>query len=216
MRSSKDRFSLVVPGFSRARLEAGTTTARARSETGRRRCAALLTLVLVAVPVHAQITRDEALALAYPGAQIKAERVFLTEAQQKKAAALAGVEVPSLLIARYVATKDGRLSGRAYLDTHVVRSKRESLLISLDANGTVKRIDVTAFLEPPEYRAKDAWLGQFGGKPLTDDLQVQRAIRPMAGATLTARATTDAVRRVLAIDRVLAETPPAAVLARPD
>jgi hypothetical protein len=173
-------------------------------------------LVLVGAPLHAQITRDEALALAFPGASIQAERIFLTDAQQKKAAAIAGTDVPSLLIARYVARKDGRFAGRAYVDTHVVRTKRESLLISLEPNGSVKRIDVTAFLEPPEYRAKDAWLGQFGGKPLTDDLQVQRAIRPMAGATLTARATTDAVRRVLAIDRVLAETPPAAVLARPD
>lgn len=176
----------------------------------------LVLVAAVAAPAHAQITREEALALAYPGAQIRADRVFLTEAQQKEAAALAGVDVPSLLIARYVAAKDRAIVGRAYLDTHVVRAKRESLLIALEANGAVKRIDVTAFLEPREYRARDAWLGQFAGKVLTNDLQLQRAIRPMAGATLTARATTDAVRRVLAIDRVLADTRPAAVLARPD
>lgn len=176
----------------------------------------VLLLVLVAAPAHAQITRDEAVALAYPGASIQAERIFLTEAQRKKAAALAGVDVPSVLIARYLAKKDATSIGRAYVDTHVVRTKRESLLISLDARGTVKRIDVTAFLEPPEYRASDAWLGQFAGKALTNDLQLQRAIRPMAGATLTARTTTEAVRRVLAIDRVLTESPPAAGLARPD
>lgn len=172
---------------------------------GPRGCAALLVgLLFVAAPVYAQITRDEALALAFPGASIRADRIFLTEAQQKKAAALAGAEIPSLLVARYVATKDGKEVGRAYVDTHVVRTKKESLLISLDAEGRVRRIDVTAFLEPPEFRARDAWLGQFGGKPISDDLQLQRAIRPMAGATLTARATTQAVRRVLAIDRVLA------------
>ena len=32
---------------------------------------------------------------------------------------------------------------------------------------------------------------------------MRRRIRPIAGASLTARAVTDAVRRVLAIDRVL-------------
>ncbi|MBI3262247.1 MAG: FMN-binding protein [Acidobacteria bacterium] len=159
--------------------------------------------MLCSVPIQAQVTREEALALAFPGATIRAERVFLTEAQQKRVAALAGVDVPSILIARYVASRDGRVIGRAYLDTHIVRTKRESVLISLDASGLVKRIDVTAFLEPPEYRARDAWLGQFGGRALGEDLQLQRAIRPMAGATLTARATTDAVRRVLAVDRVL-------------
>jgi hypothetical protein len=32
---------------------------------------------------------------------------------------------------------------------------------------------------------------------------LKRAIRPVTGATLTAHATTDAARRVLALDRVL-------------
>jgi electron transport complex protein RnfG len=149
------------------------------------------------------ITRDEALAAAFPGATIRAERVFLTRAQLDEAAALAGVDIPSALVARYVALRDDRTVGRAYVDTHVVRTKRETLLVSLDAQGRVVRVEVTAFLEPPEYRAPAAWLGQYRGRALDDDLRLQRAIRPLAGATLTARAATDAVRRVLAIDRVL-------------
>ncbi|MBI2222822.1 MAG: FMN-binding protein [Acidobacteria bacterium] len=153
----------------------------------------------------AGITRDEALAAAFPGAVIKAEQVFLTAEQQRQAASLAGVGVPSALVARYVATKDGQAVGRAYVDTHVVRTKKESLLISLDAGGRVKRIDVTAFLEPPEYRAPHAWAKQHQGRPLDDDLRLHRAIRPIAGATLTARAVTEAVRRVLAIDGVLSK-----------
>ena len=79
-------------------------------------------------------------------------------------------------------------------------------LISLDADGSLKRIDVTAFLEPPEYRASDRWLRQYNGHLLTDDVMVQRAIRPIAGATLTAGATNAAVRRVLATDSVLEGT----------
>ena len=115
----------------------------------------------------------------------------------------ADTDVPTALVARYVATKDGKVVGRAYVDTHVVRTKRESLLISLDPEGLVMRIDVTAFQEPPDYRAPDAWLRQFRGRALGDDLAVNRAIRPIAGATLTAREVTNAVRRVLAIDAVL-------------
>lgn len=149
------------------------------------------------------ITRDEALAAAFPGAELRAEQIFLTEAQQKEAQARSGEEVPSPLIARYTATRDGKLIGRAYVDTHTVRTKRESLLISLDDRGRVQRIDVTAFLEPAEYRAPEAWLRQYEGRALDDDLAVNRAIRPIAGATLTARATNAAVRRVLAIDEIL-------------
>jgi hypothetical protein len=62
---------------------------------------------------------------------------------------------------------------------------------------------VTAFLEPPDYLASERWLRQYARRRLDDDLALQRAIRPIAGATLTANATNAAVRRVLAIDRIL-------------
>jgi hypothetical protein len=155
------------------------------------------------VSVQAQITREEALAAVYPGASIRAERVFLTPAQQKQALTLADADVASALVARYIASRDGRVVGRAYVDTHVVRTKKESLLVSLDQDGKVVRVDVTAFFEPTEYRASEAWLRQYRDRTLTDDVAVNRAIRPIAGATLTARAANDAVRRVLAIDSVL-------------
>ncbi|MBI2189636.1 MAG: FMN-binding protein [Acidobacteria bacterium] len=161
-------------------------------------------LCMTAATAQAQgITRHEALADVYPGAAIRAEQLFLTAAQLRQAAAVAGSEAPSPLVARYLASRDGRLIGRAYVDTHVVRTKKESLLISLDADGRLLRIDVTAFLEPPEYRASEPWLRQYRGRALTEDLGLNRAIRPIAGATLTARATNAAVRRVLAIDRIL-------------
>ena len=149
------------------------------------------------------LTRDEALAAVFPGAVVEPERVFLTVDQAERAAALADGAAPSALVARYVARRDGRVVGRAYVDTHVVRSKRESLLISLDSSGRVRRIDVTAFLEPPEYRAPERWLQQYDQKLLDEELALQRAIRPIAGATLTARAANAAVRRVLAIDQIL-------------
>jgi Na+-translocating ferredoxin:NAD+ oxidoreductase RnfG subunit len=171
----------------------------------RRALAALVLSGACAVGTHAEglLTREEALALAYPGAAFSAERVFLTEAQQKQAAEATGQPLASPLVARYVASKDGKVVGRAYVDTHVIRTKKETLLISLDDAGRVKRVDVTAFLEPPEYRAPAPFLNQYSGRALTDDLRLQRAIRPIAGATLTANAVTDAVRRVLAIDKVL-------------
>ena len=81
------------------------------------------------------ITREEALAANYPGAVIEAERVFLTEQQVRETAALSSVPPPRALIARYIARLDGEVVGQAYVDTHVVRTKRESLLISLGPDG---------------------------------------------------------------------------------
>jgi electron transport complex protein RnfG len=165
--------------------------------------AALLTAAVLVSLRADGITREEALAAVYPGATVRAEQVFLTPEQQQQAAARAGGDVPSAFIARYIATQDGRVVGRAYIDTHIVRTKKETLLISLDADGRVKRVDVTAFLEPTEYKASDAWLRQYGNRRLDEELGLNRAIRPIAGATLTARATNAAVRRVLAVDAVL-------------
>jgi len=161
--------------------------------------------------VTAQVSRSEALALVFPDAQISDERIFLTDAQRQSASRRAGETIESSLVTRYTAIRGGALLGRAYVDTHTVRTKRESVLVSLDASGAVKRVDVVAFLEPPEYRAPTAFTDQFTGRRLDDQLRLQRAIRPLAGATLTAGALTDAVRRVLAIDAVLgAGTAPSA------
>lgn len=160
----------------------------------------------LALPADAQalLSREQALALAYPGASFAAEQRFLSAPEAEASARRAGRPLPSVLIARYTASLNGRVVGRSYIDTHVVRTKKESVLVSLDDAGRVRRVDVIAFLEPPEYRAPQAFMNQFNRRTLEDDLRLQRAIRPIAGATLTANALTDAVRRVLAVDAVLA------------
>jgi len=158
------------------------------------------------VGVWAQLglmTREEVLVAVYPGAAVEAERVFLTRDQVRRASELAQVDIESPLVARYVARRSGQVVGRAYVDTHAVRTKRESLLVALGPDGSVRRVEVTAFLEPREYLAPEPWLRQFDERALSDDLALQRAIRPIAGATLTAQSATDAVRRVMAIDEIL-------------
>ena len=149
------------------------------------------------------VSREEALGAAFTGATIEADRVYLTTEQAERIAELARGDVRTRIYARYVARRNGAVVGRAYVDTHVVRTKRESLLVSLEADGRVRRIDVTAFLEPPEYLAPERWKRQYYDRPLGDDVAIRRAIRPIAGATLTTHAVNSAVRRILALDRVL-------------
>ncbi|MBM3778780.1 MAG: FMN-binding protein [Acidimicrobiia bacterium] len=168
----------------------------------------VMALAASAVPGAQIATRDEALKSAYPGAAIRTEQVFLTAAQRTRATELAGGDAPASLVVRYVAVSGDRPIGRAYVDTHVVRTKKETLLVCLDAAGSVTRIETTAFLEPPEYLAPEPWVRQYLGRGLGDDVEINRAIRPMAGATLTARAINAAVRRVLALDRVLEPSSP--------
>lgn len=165
------------------------------------------------------LTQEEALRLAFPGAAVEHRTAFLTLAQQKAAQKLSGDDgLPAALVNFWVATKDGKEVGTAYFDTHLVRTMPETILVVVGPSGAVARIEVLSFQEPEEYLPRPAWYAQFSGKPLDDDLSMKRAIRPVTGATLTARATTDAARRVLALHRVLhlpSQTPPAPSPAEP-
>jgi hypothetical protein len=152
------------------------------------------------------ITVEEALELIFPGAITDRQTLFLSDEQLQKIATLSGSELKSSLATRFEATGDGgAVLGWAYLDTHPVRTLPETLMIVLGADGAVKRVEVVTFREPIEYMPREGWYGQYEGRLLDDDLALKRGIRPVTGATLTARATTEAVRRVLALHQVIAK-----------
>ena len=64
---------------------------------------------------------------------------------------------------------------------------------------------ILAFYEPLEYPPNERWLTQFDQARLTPDLRVGGRIAGITGATLTARAMTESVRKVLALYQILIE-----------
>lgn len=171
--------------------------------------AAATLFLLAGVPTVAKVflTREQAFELAFGDADVRRDAAFLSEAQVERARAIAGkgVEIRSAMVTRYVATRKGVLAGTAYLDTHRVRTLEETLMIVVAPDGTVARVEVLTFREPEDYIPRDRWYDQFDGRALDDELAVKRGIHGITGATLSADAATAAVRRVLAIHRVLAE-----------
>lgn len=153
------------------------------------------------------LTQEAALRLAFPGADgVERRTAYLDDDQLARAAELAGreAEVTSGVITYYVAAKDGIPLGVAYFDVHRVRTLPEVLMIVVDTDHRVRRVEVVRFAEPPEYLAPAGWLAQFQGRPLDTALSVKGSVANITGATLTARAATAAVRRVLALHRVIA------------
>jgi hypothetical protein len=166
--------------------------------------AAAFAFASLAADAKVFLSMDEALKLAFPAATVTRKTAYLTAEQQREAQRLSGDEaLPSALVAYYVATEGGRELGSAYFDTHIVRTMPETIMVVVDASGRASRIEVLSFQEPEEYLPKHRWYEQFQGKPLSDELSMKRGIRPVAGATLTARATTGAARRVLALHQVI-------------
>jgi len=159
---------------------------------------------LAAVPLAARVflTAEQALHLAFPQAQLEKRTLILTAEQKAKASALAGGAVPGV-VTQYRVVEGSHLVAFAYLDTHTVRTLPETLLVILDPQGKVLRVEVLAFGEPEEYLPRPGWYQQFSGKDQPASVELGAGIRPVTGATLTAHATTQAVRRVLAIHKVL-------------
>ena len=167
----------------------------------------LATAVLITLPapasVNVYLSVGEALEMAFPECEIVRRTVYLTEKQKTDAGVLARVELNNAIIYPYVALKEGRIAGVAYFDSHIVRTLGETIMVAIDPDDRVSRVELLVFNEPPEYIPPDAWYRLFPGQRLDDRLAVNRGIRGILGATLTTRSTTDAVRRMLAIHHVI-------------
>ena len=150
---------------------------------------------------------DEALELAFPRCEVKRGTVYLSKDQKKRVADLAGLRVATGIVYPYEAfdEKTGELVGTAYFDTHIVRNKKESLMIVVDPQSKIQRIEVCAFQEPLDYIPSDRWFAQFDDKGLTKTLQLRKDIAAITGATLSARAVLECARRNLAFHQVLLE-----------
>jgi hypothetical protein len=180
--------------------QAPAASARAASRAGSR----------AAAYGRVYLTLEEALALAFgEEAEIERGTVYLTEEQREQAEELAGEELPSGIAHPYTARDaKGDLIGTAWIDSHRVRTLRETVMVVVAPDQRVKRVELLAFAEPEDYVPRASWYGQFVGRRLDDELDLRRGIRGVTGATLTARATTSCVRRALAVHRVLNGEPP--------
>ncbi|GAW87065.1 conserved hypothetical protein [Bathymodiolus platifrons methanotrophic gill symbiont] len=171
-------------------------------------CYLLLFLILslaMAIPAYAKIyySKQEAMELAFGSeATVEMMSLFLTDSDVEKIQQLARVKVDSALFTFYVGKKAGELIGYAAIETHKVRTKPETLLIVLNAQGQLTQVQTLAFHEPPEYQPSQRWYAQMFNLPL-EDISFRAKIQGISGATLSSRSAIDSVRKVLAVYQTL-------------
>tara|TARA_B100000029_G_scaffold198492_1_gene196701 strand:- start:150998 stop:151585 length:588 start_codon:yes stop_codon:yes gene_type:complete len=151
------------------------------------------------------LTVSEALEIAFPQCDIQRRTIYLTQEQKVEANKLTNVSVKSSLVYPYVAYREGEFVGVAYFDNHIVRTLSETIMVVVDQDNRIERIELLAFNEPPSYIPSEIWYDQFIGQKLDKQLVLNRKIRGILGATLTTRQTTAAARRILAIHNVIKE-----------
>ena len=83
-----------------------------------------------------------------------------------------------------------------------MRTLQEVVMVAIDSQDRVIRVETMRFQEPPNYRAPGR-MTQFIDRALDRDLSQKGDIATITGATLTARAVTAAVRRVMALHLVI-------------
>jgi hypothetical protein len=155
-------------------------------------------------------TQEQALAAAFPAPQrVERRTLYLDAGQARRTAEAAGVPVEGRVVPYYAGTIEGRVTGYAYFDSHLVRTLPETVMILIEPGGRIGRIEVLSFDEPEDYLPGEHFYRQFSGRGPDDDLSPGRGLRTITGATLSARAASQAARRILALHRLWVEPPPA-------
>ncbi len=107
------------------------------------------------------------------------------------------------LVTLFECRKDGKVQSTAYVDIHEVRKEKETLMIVVTPIGEVVDIEVLQFDEPKEYAPPSPWLRQFEHKSKKDMGKGKSSVVGITGATLTSRAISRSVQKILAIHSAL-------------
>jgi Na+-translocating ferredoxin:NAD+ oxidoreductase RnfG subunit len=163
-------------------------------------------LCLVSGAAQAKVfhSRSEALELAFPDAdRIDDQSILLSDEQASEIERLARSQLESRLVRIYTGYRGSELLGYAFIDVHNVRTLPEAFLVVLTPEGDVSALRLLAFHEPLEYMPSARWYQQFEQKNLAAPLRLGGDVHGIVGATLSARATTEGVRRALALYQVV-------------
>lgn len=161
----------------------------------------ILLLLAVAMPGFAKIfySKNEAMVLAFgEGAQVETLSLFPDDQQMATIQQDAKVKLDSGLFTFYVGKQKDKILGYAAIETSTVRTKPETLMIVLTPEGELRNVYTLAFHEPPEYQPPERWFEQLYKRPLAD-MDFNRGVQGISGATLSTRAAVNSVRKVLAV-----------------
>jgi len=149
------------------------------------------------------MTRDEALETAFPGtSSVEKVDIFLNENQARKIEKLSKAKLDSKIYIFYKFSNGDDTLGYAVLNTHLLRTKSETVMYVIGSDGRLINAEILAFFEPSEYMQSEKWLMLFENQNLDNELRIDRAVPNITGATITSHAFTESVRKVLAIFKV--------------
>ncbi|MFA5983615.1 MAG: FMN-binding protein [Methylococcaceae bacterium] len=150
-------------------------------------------------------SKQEALELAFgKTAKVEVLSLFPDDSQVAQIQERAKVKLESGLFSFYVGKEGDKVLGYAAIETETVRTKPETLMVVLAPDGSLSQVVILAFHEPPEYQPPARWFNQLLKKPIVE-LDFNKGVQGISGATLSSRAAVSSVRKVLAIYEVMVQ-----------
>jgi len=140
-------------------------------------------------------TVEQAQQAIFPGLKLTQSFITLTNEQTRE------IERRSNANVRHKEVQVWKVAGGGYFIVDEVVGKHEFITyaVGLNADGTVKQIEIMIYKESYGYQVRNAdWRAQFVGKNATAPLKLTQDIKNISGATLSCRHIADGVKRILA------------------
>ena len=161
--------------------------------------AAVLSAPLQAFAVQ-YLNVEQAQKAIFPTAtEFVSRAALLTDAQRDAIAKASNTRMRTADVKLWEARNAGGLLGAIIIDEVYGKHEFITYAVGLMPDGSVKQIEVMDYRETYGGQIRQpAWRAQFAGKKPSDQLQLDRDIQNISGATLSCVHVTDGVRRVLA------------------
>jgi Na+-translocating ferredoxin:NAD+ oxidoreductase RnfG subunit len=141
------------------------------------------------------LTLEQAQHTVFPGQKLTPANITLTSEQARE------IERRSDANVRHKDVHLWKVDGGGFFIVDEVVGKHEFITyaVGLNADGTVKQIEIMTYRESYGYEVRNAdWRAQFVGKNAAAPLKLNKDIKNISGATLSCRHIADGVKRVLA------------------
>lgn len=130
---------------------------------------------------------------------IKEKVLTLTSTDKKRLQTKASAKIDMSKVRFYTIHKNTALIGYGVLMIQTIRTKKAAILYLIEKDERIKAIEILLFKEPSEYKPATSWEALFIGKSRKDNLIAGDGIPTISGATLSARAVSNAARIALEI-----------------
>lgn len=153
----------------------------------------LITVCVAASQGYAQVylTKNEALS-QYLGERYERKTVFLTDDEVNIIQRMAKAKVESKIVTYYSSA-----NRTAFIESRIVRTMPATFIVVVDTAGSIHAVEMLAFYEPEDYLPTKKWMETFRRKTVSDDLWLKRGVYNISGATLSATAITESIRKIL-------------------